>query len=413
MVVAIFAFILTVTSRDYFRKLGQSVGYGDVQHLSGKGTQVQPVVDGGPASLDEQPEVDKDEDALQELVENEHSFPTFVDPTIAEALPRARRSLTLLQRAQPDHPLLNRQTEDTDISWFWTHAEVEAAWRGSPIRVARDNLEHDVRSYAGKEETHATLQTHPYPPEMKAFFVFDLPPGVSIGSHRPRHLTAGDTSYATLQLFIDVFPATLPSITPTLSHLSSLVLSPLVQHCEALSRALVDLFLLPSSYFNLHTHLVLLRSYLLITSDSFKLHLRGALFSDSDDYEAAPLGSRAFTRRSRSRSRKESNDPSNNEGPWAVGISSTLTEGKSWPPGGTDLGFNLRTVIIESLGRSHEREATGHLVTNKRSYDSANPRILEEAEYRLGFALRDLPVGMGKAKWLNPVCAFKYFSGRY
>jgi hypothetical protein len=29
-----------------------------------------------------------------------------------------------------------------------------------------------------------------------------------------------------------------------------------------------------------------------------------------------------------------------------------------------------------------------------------------EAEYRLGFAIRDLPAGSGRERWLNPSCQY-------
>lgn len=30
--------------------------------------------------------------------------------------------------------------------------------------------------------------------------------------------------------------------------------------------------------------------------------------------------------------------------------------------------------------------------------------VWEEAEWRLGFAIRDLPIGPGRDRWLNPTC---------
>jgi hypothetical protein len=30
--------------------------------------------------------------------------------------------------------------------------------------------------------------------------------------------------------------------------------------------------------------------------------------------------------------------------------------------------------------------------------------VLEEAEWRLGFAIKDLPVESGKEKWMDPLC---------
>ncbi|OCH93115.1 hypothetical protein OBBRIDRAFT_725379 [Obba rivulosa] len=398
IVLAVFAFILTVTSRDYFQQLGQSVGYGNMRPMKDGTASVLPMVDGAVPALEEQ-DIGQNDDVLQET-----SFPTFVDPSVAEALPRARKSLALLRRAQPDHPLLTRKNEDVEITWLWTQDEVEAAWEGTRAKHSHYVSDQDTRSSVAPEDTSAGAQTRLYPPELTAFTVFDLPPGEFEDTRLPHILTSEETSSSSLSLFTDAFPSTLPAITPTLPHLSRLIISPLVQHVEALSGALVDLLLLKSSYFSLHAHLVLLRSYLLITSDSFKLRLRGALLSDSDDYEAAPVGTRAFARRSRSQSRSKSNNSSSNEGPWAVGISSTLTEGRNWPPGGADLSFNLRTVIIDSLGRSSERDLTGPETVNDRAANFSNTRIVEEAEYRLGFALRDLPVGTGRAKWLNPLC---------
>ena len=60
---------------------------------------------------------------------------------------------------------------------------------------------------------------------------------------------------------------------------------------------------------------------------------------------------------------------------------------------GADLSFLLRTVIVDSLDE-------GRLV------GGGNGRnvVLEEAEWRLGFAIRDLPVGVGRDRWLNPTC---------
>jgi hypothetical protein len=38
-----------------------------------------------------------------------------------------------------------------------------------------------------------------------------------------------------------------------------------------------------------------------------------------------------------------------------------------------------------------------------------NAIVLEEAKWRLGFAIKDLPVGSGKEKWMDPLCKGFYY----
>ena len=198
---------------------------------------------------------------------------------------------------------------------------------------------------------------------------------------------------------MDDFPIALPCLTPTLSHLTDLVLSPLVQHIESLSGALVSLFLSTCTRLDICAYLTLLRSYLLVTSHPFKSRLGWALFSDADQPEDFQPGTRTFAaRRARSSSSKGEASASHR---WAVGLSSALTAGNIWPPGGADLSFHLRTVIIDSLEDIHGQRIHGDLYTS----DGGADRVVVEAEYRLGFAIRDLPVGTGKEKWLDPLGA--------
>jgi hypothetical protein len=90
---------------------------------------------------------------------------------------------------------------------------------------------------------------------------------------------------------------------------------------------------------------------------------------------------------------------SENKIPWAVGLAPHLFERETWPPGGADLSFFLRTVIVDSLdwrdNRSKDDETEGD-----------DTVVLEEAEWRLGFAIKDLPVGKRGEKWLNPLCEY-------
>jgi hypothetical protein len=99
-------------------------------------------------------------------------------------------------------------------------------------------------------------------------------------------------------------------------------------------------------------------------------------------------------------SRRETNVSTNNDDrtkPWAIGLASSLTARETWPPGGADLSFHLRTVIVDSLELGYkDAEAEEKTLGRK--------RVLEKAEVRLGFAIRDLPVGAGRDRWLNPLC---------
>jgi hypothetical protein len=158
---------------------------------------------------------------------------------------------------------------------------------------------------------------------------------------------------------------------------------------------------------NFSEHLVLLRSYILLTSPAFKYRLAAALFSDSGD---CYVHSDEVDIRARARQVKSHNSSSNaaeRDRQWAVGLASALTDRESWPPGGADLSFLLRTVIVDSLdeGRSDDgfdadNEGSGYEMMRV----DVRGAVVEEAEWRLGFAIRDLPVGAGRDRWLNPAC---------
>jgi Gamma tubulin complex component C-terminal len=185
------------------------------------------------------------------------------------------------------------------------------------------------------------------------------------------------------------FPISLPSITPTLQDLTSLVFAPLLEHTARLSGTLLSVFLCPTSPLNFPAHLVLLRSYLLLTSHSFRSRLAAALFSDSaGDGVSSDVKTRGRHGKRGDRVAKEK--------AWAVGLASALTERETWPPGGSDLSFLLRTVIVDSLELGYTRDVV----------QSDRGVALAEAESRLAFAIRDLPMGPGRSQWLNPLCEF-------
>ncbi|OBZ68328.1 hypothetical protein A0H81_11915 [Grifola frondosa] len=326
IVTATFAYILTTTSRDYFVQLCDSVGYRTSQSTSN-----DPTLSRQPDSirhftveLDDDDPIDQE--GLFDDMEGEGNadpFPVFVNPSLAETFRRARKSLKLLRAAKPDHELLTAGHCHPDIMWIWTLTEVETAWmnvtRESPPQLIKnDNANSNSSDNAASPVSHAGV--------LKAFQIFDLAPGDGLTADSKVGLFAIDHAYA----------ATLEKSSAIASH---------PPYRRALWRSDV-LFLDPSNHLNLHAHLILLRSYLLLTLHDFKLRLQCALFSDSDDRELASVGTRAFAARRYGLPRCE------------------------WK-------------------RERDFQSSG--------------QIFDEAEYRVGFAIRDLPTGTGKEKWLNPL----------
>ncbi|KAI0769320.1 Spc98 family-domain-containing protein [Trametes elegans] len=402
IVLATLAFVLTATSRNYFQSLCASVGYNTPERLLG-GTFDD---DNSNLPLEETDDAADDE------------FPDFISANVAEVLSRARKSLVLLRAADPGHPLLASTHFNQVIEWVWTEEQVSnTAADGFAFSSASS------RRGQGRSATSRGMSESPLDSDvLRAFKVFDLPPGESEPSANQFASTVGllSTAHATapLQSFLFEFPSRLPSSTPTLTHLTAHILAPLVSHASALSGALVAHLLSPTTRLDLHAHLVLLRGYLLLTAHPFKSRLQAALFTDAEEVSAPVIGSRTYaaresarvrtrTRTESERSKSRSRAPSGSvkeggAGRRAVGLSPALTVGDRWPPGGTDLNYHLRTVIIDSLEEGHADRLDRDDVAEG-GETVAHKQILEEAEWRLGFAIRDLPVGTGKEKWLNPL----------
>lgn len=383
IIAAIFAFILTSASQEYLQQVSRSVGFG------GKPTRKSTRVVGerndqySTNFLDDE---DQNQDDMFDNLDSSDTFPTFFPQELVDVLPAAQKSLILLRAAQPDHPLLNAPSSQGAIKWFWTELEIEAAWSdktpqphlvGQDAQAPLSALEPPI-SFSSIDAA-----------SFARFRIFDLEPGF----HLSESALGNDmkhTSAPSLQTFIDIFPSSLPPITPTLAHLTSLVFARLVRHASTLSGELLALFLSSSGTLNFQAHLVLLRSYLLLTSPPFKSRLAAALFSDSGDCDGDNNKYGMFLHSMRRRPSKRLGEGGQ---PWAVGLAPALLERETWPPVGADLSFFLRTVIVDSFE------------TGKSTVEGAErQQVLEEAEYRLGFAIRDLPVGPGRDKWLNPLC---------
>ncbi|KAI0066235.1 hypothetical protein BV25DRAFT_1913006 [Artomyces pyxidatus] len=387
MLKAMLAYILTATSDDYFQSLGREVGYR--RDLSSMTTYMKttPFEPQPGEMFDDGGEVEDEESASANGDEAE--FPSFISPDVAETFVRARKSLKLLRAAQADHPLLQQGTlSRRKISWYWSSEAIESAWNNESDFIP-DSDERDMAAQ------HPDLDAKADGADvlLVQFKIFDLEPGTHFDL-----LTSSYDQGTALQRFLDKFPHHLPPLTPTLHHLAVLVLSPLLEHCSAVSSSLLFIFLSPNSHLNVHSHLVLLRSYMLLTSTSFTSRLQSALFSDSDAWDFESSSARAMAKQSHVRTRPSSST----DAPWAVGLGLGLSERDSWPPGGADLSYYLRTVIVESLESSGQR-----VMDDISDHESSNVKegqalILAEAESRLGFAIRDLPIGSGRERWLNP-----------
>ncbi|KAH9083768.1 Spc98 family-domain-containing protein [Lactarius deliciosus] len=374
LVRSMLAHIFTVTSGDYLQTLSRSVGYSWGSLINRpKPTFIPTGIDVG--------DEDDQEDNESISSNSPKGFPSFVSSDATEILVRARKSLGFLSSAQPDHSLLRQSTSRRRVSWFWTNEEVAAAWRNKNSHL--DPVIDELASAVSPGGPHIGL--------IEQFKVFSLEPG----THLPPSARGAESA---LQSFLEDFPSQLPPLTPTLPHLSDLVLSPLIAHCTAVSGALISLLLSPESHLHLRSHLVLLRSYHLLTLPAFTSRLQAALFSDSDDWDFEGSTVRAMAKSMHSKSKKPAVSKGS-DAQWAVGLGFGLAERDSWPPGGSDLSYYLRTVIVDSLEPLTKLTGADSL-----GFSEGQSRIFAEAEFRLGFAIRDLPAGSGRERWLNPSC---------
>jgi Gamma tubulin complex component C-terminal len=372
------AHIFTVTSGDYLQTISRSVGY------YGRFATNRPKSTFIPSGLDLGNDDDQ-EDGESVSSDNIEGFPNFISSDASEILIRARKSLKFLSTAQPDHHLLQSSASRRRVAWFWSDEEVSAAWNSKNDLVDLSDAVEKSASVSRSDSDGGTDSGL-----LGQFKVFSLEPG----THFPPSAQGAETI---LQSFLENFPLHLSLLTPTLSHLSNLVLSPLITHCTSVSGALISLLLSPESHLHLHSHLVLLRSYLLLTLPAFTRRLQAALFSDSDDWNFEGSTVRAMAKSTHNGKTVSGESTAQ----WAVGLGLGLAERDSWPPGGSDLSYYLRTVIVDSLESVLD-------VTGRDSVESSEGRrrIFAEAEFRLGFVIRDLPAGSGRERWLNPSCEY-------
>ncbi|KAF9473401.1 gamma-tubulin complex, DGRIP91/SPC98 component protein [Pholiota conissans] len=378
IILATIGFILTSTSREYLQDVARSIGFAGQPLKAAKSTQNRMGGDDFDIIDDEEEE---EEDIFDQLDKIQTSFPTFFPQKVLHALPAAQKSLVLFQVAQPDSPYLTSNSTRF-IRWLWTAEEILAAWNNLPLPAP---IVASV--FAPPKLADPAVSDVPYKPELLDFQIYDQEPGAAISD---ASLQIRDSSYILLQTFINTFPTSLPPITPTLSELTSLTFKDLLDHASTLSTSLLSLFINSSGVLNFRSHLILLRSYLLIAAPSFKSRLLNALFSDAGEYGADTTAHSMTIQSLRRRPGKKARE---SKQPWAIGLSPHLLERETWPPVGADLSFFLRTVIVDSLDSGREME-DGKI---------EREQVVDEAEWRLGFAIRDLPTGAGRDKWLDPL----------
>ncbi|KAF9646581.1 hypothetical protein BDM02DRAFT_3099578 [Thelephora ganbajun] len=376
LVNAAIAFILTLTSRHYLQTICSAIAYsGSLQPPDRESKRDQ--------SYEEKHEDLEFSDVMTQ------GYPSFISKPLRDSLTSAQKSLMILQDASPDHPLLSKPAHSSPIEWYWTENEVETAWSGETLE--------SVTSEPSAPTTPGCMDANEggvkYKPELLGLQAYDLEPG----SHGTNPSLLGP-----VRMFMDNFPERLPSVVPTINDLTNLVFGPLAEQASILSQAVLDIFLTPLTSLSptptvdlhIHSHLTVLRSYQLLASHSFKSKLSAALFSDSEDWTSGGQRS-AWSLATRGNKRGTSGLVSDDK-VWPVGLSASLLEKDSWPPGGTDLGFFLRTVVVDAMEMMRPRMTNPRVTT---------PSAYEESEWRIGFAIRDLPGGKGRDKWLDPSCA--------
>jgi hypothetical protein len=203
---------LTGASQEYIKEVGRSIGFGGQppQRLS---KVLRETGDGYQLDADEEEE--GEEDTLDLLDKVETTFPTFFPQNLLQALPAAQKSLVLLRIAQPDHSLLNTPMGLSSFRWLWTVEEIMAAFNDLPLPS-----EYRTPPQSIPPPLSPAFIGTSYKPELADFQIFDLEPGLTI---REPSLKINDSSAQLLHAFIDNFPETLPSITPTFSELTALM----------------------------------------------------------------------------------------------------------------------------------------------------------------------------------------------
>jgi hypothetical protein len=357
---------------------------------------------------------------------DDDALPDFIPSAVSSQIERAQRSLALLAIANPDHPLCctKPQWQFLCQGWTWTDTSVntlidrvedhmkrvnskidEWRWHHSPLRINRsDKRESSTEPPAMPQvnldafdiDNHSLPPSSQYGPDLSQFQLFDLEPGSRLHSAdspaRKQNHANHDPSYSE---FLRTFPNKLPLPAPTIQTLLDVVgLQPLMDHCRILSFSLLDLFL---SDLDFIAHIELLHRFMLFGQPSFSNRIRTALFVETDLEE--------LSHNSRPRPRpKRRSQVSDAKTSWGVGLNPALSERGSWPPGGSELAFSLRRVVVDTLDEGRIETDEGE---RKTGGGRQRDQIWNEAEWRLGFIIRPLEEdedGESNPSWLDPTC---------
>lgn len=378
------AYILTVSSRPYIQALCRLLAYGEARQMYVAATERNQLVD-TTAQL-EGDEAESFWRGEESSIDADGPFPEFIPENLASILPAAHKSLKLLEAAQPEHPIFSTESPSKEISWLWTEEGIKSLWNGAEVDNGPVSLSEGLpHSPIGDSQTDWLSGNRDLALE---FRVFDLEPGTRAFSS-----SESDSQIVLEELIVD-FPNILPHITPSPFLLCEVMFAPLQDHATSLSRALLAVFLDRSSFLCVDAHLELLRSHMLLTSHSFKSRLSAALFSDSEDRASHSV---QLYNLLRYKSKGTTPADQSHTGRWPVGLAPLLVTRDSWPPGGSELSFLLRTVIVD-----FQQNTPSSAENNSSDLDGAH-LVMGEAEFRLGFAIRELS-GRGHERWLDPLC---------
>ena len=243
---------------------------------------------------------------------------------------------------------------------MWDRSGIEAGWQSTK-----------TPGEAIFSSNEPATVSHRYGEQLEGLELFDREPGSSADDQD------SDSLYPSLSSFLSKFPNRLPPVTPSVDDVAHITLQPLISRASLLSNSVLRLYL---TSLKLDVHLILLRSYMLITQPSFKRRLVDALYSDAiQDTSGSGSGQKS----------RQVLAP-------GIALNPALSKTGAWPPGGADLSFSLRTVIDDSL----DDDSSGR---------EGMTEVWNEGASKLGFAIRDLPVGDGKESWLNPMCTCIFF----
>ncbi|EJT99699.1 hypothetical protein DACRYDRAFT_109805 [Dacryopinax primogenitus] len=315
---------------------------------------------------------------------------------VRQTLERGRKSLVLLKKACPAHILCGRTIEDIDdaehLKWIWGDDEVQRvqAEAEQQADLLRDLM---CRWKSGLPVDHKAHVPAPFPKSTAAPNEFDISLLLL-----PATQSTDDNAF---NRFLGSHPPPLlPSSAPTLPLLLHHVFAKILARSKVISHALLDSLLSPASQqggADLLAHLHILSSFHLLNFAPFTDLLTNALF-----VHPSPEIAHAPGTRSRVRARlgiAPLPHQVTGEEFAAVGLGVGLTQRGQWPPGGSDLNWILRRVVIDSL----EVDKQGRLKTARVD------KVWEQADSIVGFAIRDIEEG--DDAWLDPLGKSPHKSG--